>query len=804
MLHGRPALTFAILLALGIVAGSSLSVPAALLLAAAVVLLLVAIAVQFLPPSIPRLLPLPLLVILTGALLITADRAIVPSSDPSRFIGPDTVRAVGRVAEVAARSGGTIRFQLDCDSLGGPAGMRATEGRILVTLTGSAARALNSAGPSNEGFSRPGRALAVRGLLRPIDPARNPGEVDWGAHYRLVGIRAQMRLSAAGLVVPADAPPGGFVERFVAPVRRELSGRMTALAGEREGRFLNGLVLGERNEVPSDLREDFIVTGVMHLLAISGQQVALVALLLVGLLTVLRVPPLPRFLLLSATLGYYVLLTGASPSVTRAGIMAVTVLGASVVQRRPDLFQALGVAAAAILLAEPNQLFDPGFLLSFAAVLAIVLLPPVVLRAAPGITAAAARRRWTDLAWKGAVVSVAAGLGTAPIAAYFFGRVSLVGFAANLFVVPLSSLALVLGMLALAASFVWSWLAVGYAAAAEASAWLTVRLVGIFADFPLASVGFRITLPVLAAVYVLLGLFLAGVAGRSWKPLFFATLAALNIALFTPLIGGGPPDRLRVTFIDVGQGDAALLQFPGGRTMLVDGGPRSRAFDAGARRVVPLLRHLGVDRLDVLALSHPHGDHLGGLPAVLKAVDVGLIAEGSGRASGSLYAEFEREAESRGIPRIRYAAGDTVGGGLPARVYVLSPPREAEFGDLNNASIVLKVLYGGTSLLLTGDAEEEAEADLAGRYGPFLDADVLKTGHHGSSTSTTEPFLALVDPERAVISAGEGNRFGHPSPQVVGRLGRLGSAVERTDLSGAVILESDGAGWRRIERGDWP
>jgi competence protein ComEC len=795
----RPALKFCVLLSAGIVAGSILPFAPGLFFLSAAALFLAAIVVLIAPwgKADRGAFLFPVLVVSFGAFLASVDLHTVAPDDPAAFISPDTVTVTGSIAETAGRGPRSARFILECESASARGVTRELSGRVLVVLTGRAAE--EAAAP---GRLAPGRVAVVRGPILGIEPPRNPGDVDWQAHYRLSGIRARMPVRSPGQVSTGAVSGEGFVNRFVVPARAALARRIAAFIDDREARFLNGLVLGERNEVPSDLRADFITVGVMHLLAISGQQVVLVAMLIAGLLAVFRIPEKPRFIVVACALAYYVLLTGASPSVTRAGIMSVVMLGARVAQRKADIFNALGVAASAILLWDPAQLFDPGFLLSFSAVLAIVLLYPLVLRAAPGLTARCERYRVLDLAWKGTAVSLAAGLGTAPIVAYFFGRISLVGFLANILIVPLSSVALVLGLLTLGASFVWDWLASVYGAAAELSAWLTFRLVGFFADLPYASVDFRLSLGVLASVYVLLALTLVSAARKSWKPALFGLLVLGNVAVYAGLLSRSDGDRLRVTFLDVGQGDAAFVEFPGGATMIIDAGPKGSFFDAGERTVVPFLRHRGVDTVDYLVVSHPHGDHLGGVPAVMSAVPVRAVIEGGPAGEGAINDRFSFLADSLGVPRLRMSAGDVVGRDLPARVYVLGPDPAASAGsdNLNESSVVLMIRYGTTSVIFPGDAEEGLEGAMVARYGRFLDSDILKAGHHGSATSSSGPFVRDVGPAWTVISAGEGNRFGHPAPTVLERLASFGSAVHRTDRSGAAVFESDGAVWTNV---DW-
>ncbi len=799
---GRPALKFCLLLAAGILAGWTAPISPLVLLWFCAALVLTASAALIIVRNRDGLgaFLLPLLIVSFGALLITVDLRTVPTGDPVRHITRDTVTVAGTIGEIIGRSPRSVRFQLECSTVTDVDTSRPLEGRILVMISGRAA------GSSAVALLTPGREVELRGQLRPIDPPGNPGEIDWQAHYRLTGIGARMGIRDPGQLRLGAISREGFLNRFVLPVRRNLSERLMTYVADREARFLNGLILGERNEVPSDLKVDFITVGVMHLLAISGQQVVLVALLIAALLTLLRVPEKPRLLIVACALAYYVVLTGSSPSVTRAGIMSIVVLGSGLAQRRSDVLNALGIAASGILLWDPKQLFDPGFLLSFSAVLAIVLLYPVVLRLTPGVTARAARVRILDLAWKGVAVSLAAGLGTAPIVAYYFGRVSLVGFLANILIVPLSSLALVLGLLTVGASFIWGWLASVYGAGAEAAAWLTFVLVDFFAAFPYASVDFRMSMGVLAAVYLLITLVIASAPGRLLKPILFGLLLVCNGAIYWRALNPPRADLLRVTFLDVGQGDAAFVEFPGGTTMLIDGGPRSNAFDAGERIVVPFLRYREIRRIDYLVVSHPHGDHLGGVAAVMRAFPVGTIVEGGGRGSGAMYTEFEKIADSLGLRRAVKFAGDLIGDALPVRTYVLSPERESRGTTtrLNDASVVLKLSYGRTSVLFPGDAEVDAEEGMVARYGALLDSDLLKAGHHGSKTSSSAEFLSMVTPAHTIISAGEGNSFGHPSGSVLERLGAMASIVNRTDLSGAAVYESDGTAWRRVDRGEWP
>jgi competence protein ComEC len=252
----------------------------------------------------------------------------------------------------------------------------------------------------------------------------------------------------------------------------------------------------------------------------------------------------------------------------------------------------------------------------------------------------------------------------------------------------------------------------------------------------------------------------------------------------------GPTEgKLRVTFIDVGQGDAILVQLPGGKVVLIDAGPSSPDFDAGQRTVIPLLGRLGIHAIDLLVITHSHNDHAGGATAILRAVPVKAVV--------AVTTNLPKPGAVEGCQSISVRAGDLLQIDSLVRFRILSPAQERESEQVqerfaNHASIVLQLCYGRTAMLLAGDAEQEEEQIMVRRFGKLLRATVLKVGHHGASTGTSEELLESVKPEIAIISVGRNNRFGHPSPAVLRRLEMRGVRLLRTDRGGAIVLESDG------------
>jgi len=272
--------------------------------------------------------------------------------------------------------------------------------------------------------------------------------------------------------------------------------------------------------------------------------------------------------------------------------------------------------------------------------------------------------------------------------------------------------------------------------------------------------------------------------------LALATLAAiaLVVLLVRPSVLEAPSRTLTVSVIDVGQGDAILLQLPGGTSMLVDAGPRTPTFDAGQRVVAPLLRRLGVDRITYLVLTHAHADHAGGLDGVLRSVPVDTILSSSWVDPGG-----------RAVPSRRLAAGTCIKPTPDSRIYVLWPGEvEPALTGANNRSVVLKLVFGEFTMLLTGDAEAAVERRMVEQYGAFMRSGVMKVAHHGSCSGSSADFLRAVRPQLAVISVGSLNRFGHPSATVISRFGQMSCPVARTDEEGCVVLRTDGRSWKRV------
>lgn len=565
----------------------------------------------------------------------------------------------------------------------------------------------------------------------------------------------------------------------------------------RHGGVADALLLGRRETLDPALRQTFARAGLAHLLAISGMHVGLLA----GFLLLLaRAAGLGRNAAIGATLATlaaYLALIGAPPSALRAGLMLALVLTTFMLQRPAALLPAVALAAWLILLLSPLTLLNPGFQLSFGGVLAILVVRSAVLPALPDGWRERGWRRWLC---EGVVISAGAFLGTLPASAHHFNTVAPAAILANLPAVPLLGVALAGVSLALLLDLLYPPLAALIADGAGTALDLLTWVASLFGSLPGAQVELarpNWALWLVAGAAIMLALDASARLRRPFRAgLAMAVLAGLLLAW--PAVGAPRGAGLELHFLDVGQGDATLLRTPGRRWVMIDAGPRSAGYDAGERRVVPYLRAHRVRSLEAMILTHPHADHVGGAPAVLRRFPTRRLLE-PGYVHGSpYYLETLALAEERGVTweEARPGVSFMLDGVL---FEVLAPDRETveTTHDANEASVVVRVSVGEFAALFTGDASARVEARLVQAHGSGLRGALLKAGHHGSSTSTSDLLLRAVQPEAVVISAGSGNRYGHPSPAVLERLESRGVRVLRTDREGTVVVRvaPGGAGW---------
>jgi competence protein ComEC len=640
----------------------------------------------------------------------------------------------------------------------------------------------------------PGVSLEVTARIGPPRSFRNPGAFDIAAFHRSHGIDLLGSVKSPLLVRGSTARnvrPGTLFATARGCIVRRL--RLAAgCDGESTAAFLAALLLGERDEMPAPLREALQRAGAFHIVALSGLNVALAMLVFQVMARPLARHPGRRRACLAVAIVVYWGLARDSGSMSRAALMALLLLAGGICGRRLAPAGALAVAGCLLLAVRPSFIADAGFQLSFLATLALLFA------ARPGPPAASARRwplaGWIDTSLR---ASAAALLATAPLGARLFGRLTPAALAANLFAVPLTGVLLILAGCVVALQPLWPTAATGLCdVAARVIDWLGWGCAFVAAP-PFLSF-FVLPPPGWAVAWIAAALGAGALArkpGRRRAGLGAALAALVVIAAAGRAVR--PTGTLEIIPLDVGQGDAVVVRFPNGVSMLVDAGGLGRGdFDVGARVVAPALRALGLLRLDLLAITHAHRDHLGGAAAIIEQFEPGAVWLGRMPAGEAAIEALARQAAERRIPVVlpRRGARLHLGG---ARLEVLNPgDRPGPSGAArNDDSLVLRLSVGRSSALLTGDIEAPIEAELAA--GPLdLRAGLLKVAHHGSRSSSTAAFLRRVQPSLAMISVGASNPWGHPDLEVLVRLRAAGATIFETATDGAVRFATDGVdGW---------
>lgn len=670
-----------------------------------------------------------------------------------------------------------------------------------ISVCGSG-RARLSIGPDGTDLL-PGERVSFRAKFELPREYKNPGVFSWRDYLVVHGIGAQGRVYWKMERLGNE----NFIFSFIERQRRKVANSVSENIGQPEFGVVLALATGDQSQIGRGLRDVLASTGLSHLIAISGMNVAYVAAFLYFISKfifgffpwlILRVPA--RMLSAVITLPAvwcYVMFTGSAISAVRAGIMLTVFLIGLIIGRRQDLLSTLAVSVVAILIVLPLSVLDVSFQLSVTAVAGIILMAPLFIRFMGG-EGDKTTRRGRILGWTRALVaaSFAAGLVTMPVVAYHFKFISGIGFIANLVAVPLTGA--ILSPVVAAAS-----LAAIIAPSASALLWkgagLAAGLFLGFTDFS-AQIGSPLVARWAPSITQVAICFAAITVLVFWGRIRRKRLVLAGIALMACLnIGCNIVIRsfdgsLRITILDVGQGDSTVIRFPNGRVMMIDGGGiRGSEFDIGKNVVAPSLWKMGIRRVDWIVLTHPHHDHYGGLSFVADAFRPEIVFTNGFDAppdEGGGWDDFKKRVADSGA-KFAIVGDDGIKieeGGV--QVQISKSPVPAN-GDMNDTSMTIRLLHGLRRFLFTGDLSEKGE-NLLVKTGADLSADFLKAGHHGSADASSEEFLRAVSPAIVAVSAGERNQYGFPSRKTISRMERAGVRILRTDLDGAITIESDG------------
>jgi competence protein ComEC len=653
--------------------------------------------------------------------------------------------------------------------------------------------------------------------LRWIEGYHNPGGFDFEKKMARKGIQVSGFIEDPELLILNGPNQRSWPWQQLSVLRKQVSDLIDSRSPPPFNGLAQALLTGDQSKIPREIQQVFGQAGVSHLLAFSGLNLTLVGGLSYYLFrfvlslseTILLNINVRKWALIGTffpVLGY-TLLAGMSPSAARAFFMVGMVITALLLNKYSDLLNSLALAALIILLLSPDSLFLPSFQLSFLAVWAIGYLLPRILNPDSGWSRGKASlfRRLAFYLWGTFCVSLVCQLATSPIVAWWFHQISLIGLISNLILVPLSGiLATPIGLLALIFAPIFSPLSSLLFWIMDLMLQWTLGLTRFFADLPYAFI--ILPRPGYGEIaFFYLTLVLVFNFRKIPKPVWSISLSCLGMILFffSPQIRDFFSPPFRVTFLDVGHGSSTLIEFPRGQKMLIDGGGSfNPEFDLGERVIAPFLWKKKITGLDVVVLTHPHPDHLNGLPYILSKFKVKEIWTNGHWADSEPFRRFEELIRQKKIPiiypvpgwfrsfsnvrvEVLQASGEiTPKGALPASIW----------HNQNNGSLVLRLTYKNEQVLLPADIEDETEKCLLVGNNS-LRSSILQVPHHGSRTSSSTPFIEAVHPRYAVISGRASSRFPLPHPDVIRRYLERGVTLFRTDQEGAMTFELKKEGW---------
>lgn len=619
-----------------------------------------------------------------------------------------------------------------------------------------------------------GCELSVYGTIYQLNKADNPGQFDGESYYQSQGILYTFQADAV-----LNAEGGSFLPEYLTRFKEYLGENIMELYNERDGGIIKAVLLGDKSSLREEDQLLYQKNGISHLLAISGLHISMIGVSLYKLLRKGNLTFWEAGIPSGILLYLYGMMTGFGISTIRAVCMFIVMIFADIFGRAYDMASAMALAALIILMQNPLQARQAGFLLSFGAVLGICFVYPILQSVF----------QVKKKAFQTILFSLSISLITYPISVHFFYEYPLYSILLNFIVIPCMPLVMGFG----GAGTIAGCFAPNVGKLVGVPAHLVLSFYELLGEwviewpFAVIRLGCEESWQ-LILYYVVLFIGLLGL----WygRRRIFCMFLPLAVLLVTLRFRGG----LNVTMLDVGQGDGIYISFPDGTTCLIDGGSTS-VKNLGKYRILPYLKYEGVSELDYVIFTHLDEDHMSGMRELTEmsgtydGVEIKTILFPSIANPDEKYLEMWKIAEKNGFKVGKIGAGDSLSG-EGFTMECLYPVKNSYSEDKNNSSTVLQLTCGEFSMLLSGDLGWEGEKELL-RVGTLKDIDVWKVSHHGSKYSGSEEFLKVINPQLSLISVGR-NTYGHPSDEILERLNRIGSYVETTLDSGALLIESDG------------
>ena len=727
-----------------------------------------------------------------GILLVFVNKNEVQSKLNS-YQKEKNVKVFGTVEEIELERSYEVSFILQTDSLIISNKLIHTNEKLLCRLRSDSTERKNF-----YETIKPGNYVLIKGTFQQGRDIRNPGEFDYRKFLLSKGITGIINSYDSASIKILDSNYD-FFKDLVFQSRKYLDELIYKLHNKQTAGLLRGLLLADRSEIDYETKQNFVNSGVIHILAVSGLHVGYILLFFIVVFG--RFNIYLRSILTIVGLLCFMLITGIPASVFRATLMSIILIVAFLTGRSTNLLNSIALSAVIILLVKPSEILNPGFQLSYSAVLSIALIYPVIQQV---INQTTIKRKYLKNILLFIGVSLSAQIGTLPFTLAYFNKLSFISLFANLFVIPLAGVIVGLAIVTLLIGSLLPSIAIYLAIVNNIVTSLMIDLVRFSGSLNFAFIrinNFSLLDSIFFYVFISLLVYTYKTSEKFLFRLLISLIVFANIYLFSQLDDKKllPDGLLSVLMIDVGQGDSFLIKFPNGQTALIDAGVVDPFFDTGERIIIPLLDYLGIEKIDFGFVSHLDTDHYGGFASLIHNKKIKEVYRPKPDSSDKSI-RFEKFLDKHKIPIKIYDKSKIEISNVA--LYILNDANNEYLNKLssNDRSGIIKIVHGKNSFLFVGDAEIPAEEYYLKHHRKFLDSDVLKVAHHGSKTGSSEEFLKAVSPKISLVSAGIKNKFGHPSEIVLERLKAIGSTIYRTDLSGAVLIQSDG---NEIDILDW-
>lgn len=627
-----------------------------------------------------------------------------------------------------------------------------------------------------------GDSLYIEGEFKQPEEARNYKGYNYKQYLKTKKIIGTVELEKVKILKSSN---GSFIHNIQKYIRDTINGTLT----DEEGNLLLAILLGDKDKLSEDIQESFKTSNLSHMLAVSGAHVSYIILGLTYVLQNSIIGKKNGKIVCIIFLLAFMAITNFTPSVTRACIMAILTLFSSIIYRKSDVYTNISVAALITLIFNPYSLLDLGFQLSYGGTIGIIIF-------IKRIQEKKSNSKVINYIKQMALVSIYANIIIIPIMMYHFNTVSFTFIISNIMASPILGIIVITGFLFIIASITVKPLTRLIAIFIKPILSILIKISQICSKLPFSNI--LVVTPYMFNVISYYAIILYCIKSKKNNKckIIICLLIVLILINFIIYIF---PQKLRIFFIDVGQGDSTLIITPDKKTVLIDGGG-SDSFDVGEKVLLPYLLDRRILKIDYVLISHFDTDHCGGILTIMEKVKVKIIIISEQAEHSENYERFKKLMIHKKIRLIEVKKGDKIKIGRYSEFKILFPTsRLLSENPLNNNSIVAQFNYNNFKMLFTGDIEKLAEQQILKAEKAEIRADILKVAHHGSKTSSIPEFIKAVKPKIALIGVGKNNTFGHPNQQTIKNLENIKCRIYRTDLQGEIIIKIDQKGRMNVK-----